>query len=151
MSVLEKLAFSLGRRDEVPNRELAEELANNKDIAGVGEIVKNLRNKNKNIANDCIKVLYETGYINPEMIQDYSGEILQILKEIINGSNNRMIWGIMITLGLIAGRKPQAVMDNFDLICEAIEKGSVITIDNGIKTLALAAAAGKKYNEKIFP
>ena len=61
VSVLNRLASSLGRRDEVPNQELARDLAGKKDKAGVREIAENLWNKDKNIQADCIKVLYEIG------------------------------------------------------------------------------------------
>ena len=42
MSVLNRLATSLGRRDEVPNQELARDLAAKKDKVGVREIAENL-------------------------------------------------------------------------------------------------------------
>ena len=65
MSVLNRLASSLGRHDEIPNQELARNLAAKKDKAGIREIAENLWNKEKNIQADCIKVLYEIGYLNP--------------------------------------------------------------------------------------
>jgi hypothetical protein len=61
MSTLDKLAHSLGRRDEVPNQELARELAAKKDKKGIREVAENLWHKDKNIQADCIKVLYEVG------------------------------------------------------------------------------------------
>ena len=42
MSVIDKLAYSLGRRDEVPNQELARDLAAKRDKAGIREIAENL-------------------------------------------------------------------------------------------------------------
>ena len=52
MSVLHRLASSFGRRDEIPNRELARDLAAKKDRKGIREIAENLWNKNKNIQAD---------------------------------------------------------------------------------------------------
>ena len=49
MSVIGKLASSLGRRDEVPNQELAKQLVKKKDKAAVKELLDNMDNKNKNI------------------------------------------------------------------------------------------------------
>ncbi len=57
MSVLEKLATALGRRDEVPNQELARDIVRERNAAAVQELVENLANKNKGIQNDCIKTL----------------------------------------------------------------------------------------------
>ncbi len=151
MSVLNKLACALGHRDEVPNQELAKELVLKNDWTGIKEIVDNLWNKDKNIANDCIKTLYEAGSVKPEFIEDFAEDIARLLKENLSGSNNRMVWGAMITLAVIAGRKADVIMEHFELIKKAIESGSVITIDNGIKALSQAAAAGPEYNKKIFP
>ena len=61
MSVLNQLASALGRRDELPNQELARALVRNNDLQGIAEICQNLLNKDKFIKRDCIKVLYEIG------------------------------------------------------------------------------------------
>lgn len=50
MSVLQKLACMQNRRDEEPNRELAGELAEKKNTAGIKEIAENLWNKDKGCA-----------------------------------------------------------------------------------------------------
>lgn len=59
--MIEKLAFSLGRNDELPNIELAQQLCKENNAEGIKEIVDGLKIKDKRIANDCIKVLYEIG------------------------------------------------------------------------------------------
>ena len=147
MSVINKLAHSLGRRDEVPNQELARELAVKKDKNGIREVAENLWNKDKNIQADCIKVLYEIGYIEPKLIADYIDEFVKCLKS----KNNRLVWGGMTALAEVAKVSPDLVFKNLDAIKKAKETGSVITIDYSISTLAWTAAANKKYNEAIFP
>ena len=147
MSVLDKLAHSLGRRDEVPNQELARELAEKKDEEGIREIAENLWNKDKNIQADCIKVLYEIGYIEPKLISEYAEDFAKLLKS----RNNRLVWGGMTALAEVAKANPDAVFKYFDQIKKAKETGSVITVDNAISTLAWTAAANEKYNETIFP
>jgi len=59
MTALDRIATSLGRRDEVPNQLLAKELAENNDEEGVQIIAAHLWDKNTNIQSDCLKVLYE--------------------------------------------------------------------------------------------
>ena len=86
MSVINRLAHSLGRRDEVPNQELARDLAAKKNIAAIKEIVENLANKDKNIQADCIKVLYEIGVIDPDLIADYAEDFVKLLMS----KNNRL-------------------------------------------------------------
>jgi len=146
MSVTDKLAHSLGRRDEVPNQELARDLAAKNDQKGIREVAENLWNKDKNIQADCIKVLYEVGYIEPKLIADYAEDFVKLLKS----KNNRLVWGGMTALAEVAKANPDAVFKHFDAIKKAKETGSVITVDNAISTLAYTAA-NDKYNKAIFP
>lgn len=147
MSVLNRLASSLGRRDEVPNQELARDLAVKKEKTGIREIAENLWNKDKNIQADCIKVLYEIGSLEPTLIADYAEDFVRLLKS----RNNRLVWGGMTALAEVAKVNPDAVFKHLDEIQKAKETGSVITVDNVISTLAWTAAANEKYNETIFP
>ncbi len=147
MTVLDRLACSLGRRDEVPNQELARDLAAQKDAAGIREVAEGLWNKDRNIQADCLKVLYEVGYMEPSLIADYVDDFVKLLKS----KNNRLVWGGMIALGLAAQANPDAVFRNLDAIQKAKEAGSVITVDNAVATLANTAAANAKYNDAIFP
>ena len=147
MSVINRLAYSQNRRDEVPNQELARDLAAHKDKAGIREIAENLWNKDKNIQADCIKVLYEVGYIEPALIASYAEDFVKLLKS----KNNRLVWGGMIALAEAAKTNPDAVFKHLDEIKKAKEAGSVITVDNSIAVLAYTAAANVEYNKVIFP
>jgi hypothetical protein len=147
MSVLEKIAFIQGVRDEVPNQLLAKELAETMNKTGVREIADNLFNKEKNIQSDCLKILYEVGYINPELISDFSEDFLRLLKS----RNNRLVWGAMIALAVIAPLKADVLFNNLEIIYSVMKNGSVITIDNGIRVLAGIASKNENYNNAIFP
>ncbi|NOH01469.1 MAG: hypothetical protein HND47_05575 [Chloroflexi bacterium] len=147
MSILDRLATSQNRRDEVPNQELARDLAAGKDKKGIREIAENLWNKDKNIQADCIKVLYEVGYIEPKLIGGYVDDFAKLLKS----RNNRLVWGGMTALAEAAKANPDAVFAHVDTIKKAKDTGSVITVDSAISALAVTAAANRKYNEVIFP
>ncbi len=147
MSVLKRLACMQGRKDEIPNQELARELASNADKAGIREIVENLRNEDKNIQFDCIKVLYEVGYLKPELIADYVPEFAQLL----SSRHNRLVWGGMIALSTVYELRPKEMFENVEKIMQAMASGSVITVDNGVKVLARVAGAKEEYGKKIFP
>lgn len=147
MSVLNRLAHLQNRRDEVPNQELARDLAARKDEAGIREIARNLWSKDKNIRADCIKVLYEIGASDPALIADYTEDFVRLLWS----KNNRLVWGGMTALGTVAGLKADLIHAHLGEIKKTMEQGSVITMDNGILTLARAASAGEKYNQAIFP
>ena len=143
--MIEKISYNLGRNDEEPNIKLAVELCNTKDIEGIKEIVDGLKNNKKQIANDCIKVLYEIGERNPELVSDYVLDFIQLL----NSRNNRLVWGGMTALSEITFLKHKEVFENIDTVIRAYENGSVITRDNSISVFAQLAKADKKY-EKIM-
>ncbi len=147
MSVISRLASSVGRRDEVPNQELARDLAARKDKAGIREIAENLWSRDKNIQADCIKVLYEVGYIEPKLIGDYAEEFVKLLRS----KNNRLVWGGMIALAQVAKANPDKVFQYLEEIKRAKETGSVITVDNAVAALAWTGSANARYNKAIFP
>jgi len=145
--MIEKLAFSLGRNDEEPNIELAKELTKTKNKKGIKEIVEGLNNPKEQIANDCIKVLYEIAAISPELVSEYGEEFIQLLKS----RNNRLVWGSMTALTKIVPLNPDVVFNNLDIVVRAYEKGSVITVDNSISVFAELVKANSKYEKKVFP
>ncbi len=147
MSTLEKIACMQGRRDEVPNQALAKDLAAKQDRKGIQKIAANLSNKDKNIQADCLKVLYEIGYIKPELIAPYVGDFLHLLAS----RNNRLVWGGMIALSTVADLKPREIFEHLEQVTRAMETGSVITVDNAVKVLARVAAVDPEYNRRIFP
>ena len=131
MSILNKLASALDRKDEVPNQELAQEIAEKEDSAAIRELVDNLKNKKRPIQNDCIKVLYEIGERKPALIADYINEFLSLLTH----KNNRLQWGAMTALNCIAKVKPEEIYNHLPEIMQATEKGSVITRDQAVNIL----------------
>jgi hypothetical protein len=147
MTALEHIAHFQNRRDEVPNQELARELVASKDRDAICEIAENLWNANKGIQADCIKVLYEIGYLDPGLIAEYAEDFIKLL----HSRNNRLVWGAMIALGTVASLKPQVVISHLDEIEKVMDKGSVITVDNGVQVLARAASGNEKYGREILP
>lgn len=147
MSVLNRIAYFQNRHDEVPNQELAKDLAAAKDIEGIQEIAENLWSENQNVQSDCMKVLYEIGYLDPVLIAPYLEDFLKLL----SSKNNRLVWGSMIALSTIAELKADAIYDHYEKIQAIMEHGSVITMDNGIKTLAVTASQNEEYRKQLVP
>jgi hypothetical protein len=147
MSILTKIAHFKNRRDEVPNQELAKALAHKKDHKSMREIADNLWNENAQVQSDCLKVLYEIGFLNPALIEAYVCDFLKMLES----RNNRLVWGSMIALSTIAERKAGEIFAHCKAIQHAMEHGSMITIDNGVKVLALIAAGDDARRKKVFP
>ena len=132
MSVLDKLATALDRRDEVPNQELARRIVRDRNAAAVKELVENLNHQNKAIQSDCIKVLYEIGGSNPDLIARY----YKVFAKQLDSKNNRVVWGAMMALDTIALKEPKGVYGMLARILEvADESGSVIARDHAVGIL----------------
>lgn len=142
-----KIAFHQGIRDEIPNQELARELASTRDADGIKEIAEHLWDKNTNVSSDCMKVMYETGYIAPDLIAPYAADFLKLLLS----KQNRLVWGAMIALSTIAPLSAAELFEKRELICKTISQGSVITQDAGIKMLAQVAAVDPSYLAELNP
>ncbi|MBK6941533.1 MAG: hypothetical protein IPH13_15245 [Planctomycetes bacterium] len=144
---LDRIACALGRRDEVPNQELARELARLCDFDGVNEIASGLRSDVKGVAADCIKVLYEVGYLDPKLVAHLAESFLELL----TSRNNRLVWGAMIAITTIARERAKPLYAKRRLLQDALREGSVITVDNGIRALAIVASQKPAYRDALFP
>lgn len=147
MSILNQMAHLQGRRDEVPNQLLARRLVDLNDKTGIQEVADNLWHADKNIQADCIKVLYEIGYLDPTLIADYVEEFLKLL----SSKNNRMVWGAMTALAAIAALQADVLAKNIGQIQQAMRRGSVITVDHAISVLSAIAASSDKQRKAVFP
>ena len=145
--MIERLACELGRNDEAPNIELAEYLCQSRDTDGSREIIDGMKGKDKAVANDCVKVLYEIGDRAPELIADYADELITGL----NSKNNRLVWGCMTALAKITSIAAKPIYGRLDAIVFAYENGSVITVDNSISVFAGLCKASKEYEESVLP
>ncbi len=147
MSVLSRLASAQDRKDEEPNKALGRELVETRDVEGIREVAENLWNEDRRIRIDCLSVLEQIGLLEPALIEDYVADFI----ELVLSEDNRLVWAAMINLALIADRKPQEIFERYDELVRVIEKGSVITKDNGIKILARVVSTSAEYNKAIVP
>jgi len=146
-SIIPELASRQNRRDEEPNKTLGKRLVESRDLDGIREAADNLNNDDRKIRIDCLAVLEQVGLLEPALIEDYLDDFYNLTL----CDDNRLVWAAMINIALIADRKPEYILENFDEITKIIAKGSVITQDNGIKILARAGATSLSYNEIVFP
>lgn len=145
MSILNLLASSLGRRDEVPNIELAGQIIAEQNSEAVQELVQNLSNKKKDIRHDCIKTLYEVGARQPDLIADYTNEFMSLLQS----KDNRMQWGAMKALHSLVKEVPEQLFKALPALVEVADQGSVITRDHCVYILIDLCRAG--YAQDVFP
>jgi hypothetical protein len=146
MSIINKLATSLGRRDENPNIEVAKFIVSKNDKKAVKELVENLSNKSKDIQNDCIKALYEVAYLKPALISEY----YKIFVDLLSSKNNRMQWGAMTALSSIVKEVPKELYKALPKVVDVAEKGTVITKDHCYKIMC-GLCEDKTLVPKVFP
>jgi hypothetical protein len=131
MSVLGQLAGALNRRDEVPNQQLAQRIFEQRDIKAIRELVQQLSVGKRAIRSDCIKVLYEIGERDAELIAGHCDEFAELL----GSKDNRLAWGAMTTLDCIASVRPKQIYALLDRIISAANAGTVITRDHAVAIL----------------
>lgn len=147
MEWIHKIAFYRGIRNESPNKDLAQELADTDNKEGVRQISKYLYDKNKSVCSDCLSVLYTIGYSKPELIEEYLDDFLKLLRS----KNNRMVWGSMIAISTVARLKSDYLFDKLDLILQTMKEGTLITEVWGIKALVNLSLGNKEYKNKTLP
>jgi len=145
MSVLDQLSGAMDRRDEMPNVALAEAIVARNDMAAVLELAGAIRTGPARQANDALKVLYEVGARNPELIAAQC----PVFFEALQSSNNRQVWGAMTALDSVASARADALVAALPTIIAAADKGSVIAKDHCNSILVKLAKAG--YAEKAVP
>ncbi len=70
--------------------------------------------------------------------------------KLLKSKNNRMVWGSMIALATIADIKAEEIYPQHEMIEKTMDNGSVITVDNGVKMLAIVAGKCREQNNGIF-
>ncbi len=146
MSIISQLATSLGRRDEAPNQILAKAIAEGNNKAAIKELVAIVTGKDKHLQSDAIKTLYEVGYLNPSLI---AGEVDKFI-ELLKGKNNRLAWGAMTALDMIAAVNPNGIYPHLSTILLVADAGSVITRDHAVGILVKLMQTDARRSE-CFP
>lgn len=145
MGIIDQLASSLGRRDEIPNQELARQIVKDSNHAAVAELVSHLNDKDKAIPGDCIKVIYEIAVLSPNMASGHYRELANLLDH----KNNRLQWGAMTALNAVALEIPDVIFENLPKFLAVAEKGSVITKDH-LMGILIKLCTVEKYAEDAF-
>ena len=106
MTVLDRLAGALDRRDEQPNVALAEDIVARDDKAAIVELAEAVRSGPARQANDALKVLYEVGARRPDLV----GGQCPVFIEALKSSNNRQVWGAMTALDAVAEQRAETLV-----------------------------------------
>jgi len=147
MSILNQLSSAQGRKDEVPNQELAAKIVAAANKEAVKELIENLNNKNKDIQNDCIKTLYEVAEKRPDLVSVYASDFIKLL----DSKNSRMVWGTMTAISTITLEQPELVFNALPKIINMADtSGSVIARDHAMYILSRLATIKKYYEDCLI-
>ena len=145
MTIADRLAGALDRRDEEPNVALAEELAASGDSQEIAELVEIVRSGTARQRNDAMKVLYEIGARSPDLIGSYCPAFIDAL----GSGSNRQVWGAMSALDAVAEIRADEIAAELPKVIAAADRGSVIARDRCTSLLVKLARSG--YAEKAVP
>lgn len=147
MSIINRLSALNQKNNNLLEQELAKELLETKNNEAIKELVENLNNSNKKIQSNCIKTLYEIGERGGgELIASFYNEFGNLLFD----KNNRLVWGAVTALNSIVEFNPKGVFEYIEVIKQAVDNGSVITIDNGVSIYSKLAAYSE-YSKTVLP
>jgi len=139
--VVDRLASTLGSRDEVPNQELAVEIAAKKDVRSTQELIELLTSGTKAQKSDAIKVLYEIGERKPELIASH----VKVFLSLLDSTQPRLVWGAMCALDTVALLESAILASALPTISKAIDRSeSVIARDHFVSLIAKLGGL-KKY------
>lgn len=134
-SVRQRLSCSLGRRDELPNVELAEAIVQLRDRAAIVDLVALLGERSKAIRGDALKALYEVAARAPALVAPH----WQALADLLGSNVQRLVWGAMIGLDHVTALEPKGVASCLPAILAAAAGKSVIARDHAVGILAQLA------------
>lgn len=143
---LDLLAHALGRRDEVPNVELAERIVAADDHSAVATLIEALRDRPRRMQSDCIKTLYEVAQRAPDLVAEHCREFFPLL----DSRHNRLVWGAMTALDALANVCAAELAGQLPKLVAAAERGTVITRDHVVGIL-YKLAQNKTYAKRATP
>lgn len=145
-AVRARLACALGRRDEVPNQELAADLARRRDRAAIAALTLLLITGTKAERSDAIKVLYEIGGRDARLIAPHGA----VFAELLESREGRLVWGAMIALDTIASVDLDVCARILPRIVATARGNSVIARDHAVAILARLAGT-ERHRRRAWP
>ena len=144
-AVFARLSCGLGRRDEKPNVEVGQDIAERRDEKTVAALVELLGDAAA--SSSAVKALYECGYWAPDLLTPHASAFFDLL----GSRKNRLVWGGMIALWCIAGVNPDVIYPRRTEIMEAFENGTAITQETAMKALTAVAGSSLKRKRELSP
>ena len=146
MSTLERIAYFQAGAMKSPIKSWPATWRTREDRLGICEIAEALWHREPNVRSDCLKVLYEIGYLKPGLVAPYAGDFLKLL----GSRNNRLVWGAMIGLSTVAEVAADEIYPHAAEIRRVMAGGTIITQDAGILALSRLAASADDRRDALL-
>ena len=131
MSILDRLASSLGERRQDANCAVAEECVADPEL--LAEIADGLRSPNPRLAGDCAEVMTKVAEVSPQLVAPFAAQLAEMLAH----KNGRVRWESMHAFALVSGLVPDRVGERLEWLCDLIRGDkSVIVRDYAIDAVA---------------
>lgn len=132
--VKHRLSYSLGDKTQIPNKELAVEIANSENKNAINELEQLVVESDvKRIKMDAIMTLAYVAELNPKFMVASVDFFIGLL----NHPVERVGWGSMIGLFHVAALSQLKVYDNLSKVLDAMERDSIVGRDHGFKILVI--------------
>lgn len=146
MPVQDKLAHSVGRKDQIPNKNLAVEISEFGNSDQVTELIKFIESGPKRrLQMDAILTLAYVSELNPKLAVPEVDFFLQKLDDPIS----RVAWGSMIALSHLVKLAPEKLYNKLPVILDAMQMDSIVGRDHGYKILVHLYSIDR-YREDLF-
>ena len=147
MPIQDKLAYSLNRKDQKPNKILATEIVNSLGASGVEELIAFFETKpHKELQKDCALTMAWVAEIKPDLVLPYTDYLIGKLEDPIN----RVIWGSMIALAFVAHLEKEKLFETLPKILDVMDAGTVVTRDHGYRIM-MVLYEDQRFQEDMFP
>lgn len=132
MPVREYLSYTQGRKDQQPNKRLAQAIVEADDQEKIQELVALFDSRpHIEIQKDCALTLAWIAESKPSLVSPYLDHFLAKLNDPIN----RVIWGSMMSLTALAPFEQEKIYHALPTILDAMDAGTVVTRDHGYRIL----------------
>lgn len=123
---------SQSSRSDKPNRRLALKIVESNDVQSVKELIALIKSNQKEIQNDCIKVIYKIGILNPHLIKPYFSDLMEAL----TSKNIKLQDGAMLAIKTISDHQIDNIYKNLIVLEDIATHGLLRTKKTFIRILA---------------
>ncbi len=147
MAISDHLAYSQGRKDQIPNKLLAQEITSTGDSERLIELIQFIESKpHRRLQMDAALTVAYVGDLLPKMLIPHVDFLIEKLKDPID----RVAWGSMIALSHVSPLVIDQMYERLPEILDAMDMGSIVGRDHGYQVLVNLYKEDRYVSDMIF-